>query len=58
MLLKEIKSAVGERELTIAAPGREGDLIAYTAEQVPIINEIVDAVNVSIIPHAMSFLLD
>lgn len=46
-LLQEIKTAIGDKELSIAVPGKEGDMIAYTAEQVPKINEIVDHVNVS-----------
>lgn len=47
-LLQEIKTAIGDKELSIAVPGKEGDMIAFTAEQVPKINEIVDHVNVSI----------
>lgn len=46
-LLQEIKTAIGDKELSIAVPGKEGDMIAFTAEQVPKINEIVDHVNVS-----------
>lgn len=46
LLLKEIKDAIGDMELSIAVPGLERDMIAYTAEQVPAINEIVDVVNV------------
>lgn len=34
-------------ELSIAVPGREGDMIAYTAETVPEIDALVDHVNVS-----------
>lgn len=44
--LAEIKKAIGDKELSIAVPGKEGDLIAYTAENVPKIDEIVDHVNV------------
>lgn len=48
LLLSEIKKAMGpERELSIAVPTRKPDLIAYTPEQVPNINEAVDFVNVS-----------
>lgn len=46
-LLQAIKTAIGDKELSIAVPGKEGDMIAFTAEQVPKINEIVDHVNVS-----------
>lgn len=44
-LLKEIKAAIGDKELSIAVPGLERDMIAYTAEQVPKINTYVDFVN-------------
>ncbi|KAF4994059.1 hypothetical protein FDECE_13238 [Fusarium decemcellulare] len=44
-LLKEIKRAIGTKELSIAVPGLERDMIAYTHEQVPKINEVVDFVN-------------
>lgn len=47
LLLQEIKAAIGDRSLSIAVPGREVDMIAYTAEKVPLINEAVDFVNVS-----------
>ena len=47
MLLSEIKAAIGDKELSIAVPGKVGDMIAFTAEQVPKINEAVDTVNVS-----------
>lgn len=46
LLLQEIKDAIGDKELSIAVPGLERDMIAYTAEQVPKINDIVDVVNV------------
>lgn len=49
LLLQEIRTAIGNKELSIAVPGKEIDMIAYTAEQVPKINDIVDVVNVSII---------
>lgn len=45
-LLSAIKSAIGDKELSIAVPGLERDMIAYTAETVPFINEAVDFVNV------------
>ncbi|KAJ0115183.1 glycosyl hydrolase family 18 [Diaporthe amygdali] len=45
-LLSSIKEAIGGRELSIAVPGLERDMIAYTAESVPLINEAVDVVNV------------
>jgi chitinase len=45
-LLAEIKKAVGKKELSIAVPGLDHDMIAYTWEQVPKINKIVDAVHV------------
>lgn len=47
LLLAEIKAAIGKRELSIAVPGREGDMIAFTTEQVPKIDKAVDFVNVS-----------
>ncbi|KAL7788201.1 glycoside hydrolase family 18 protein [Trichoderma ceciliae] len=46
LLLQEIKNAVGDAELSIAAPGRVEDMIAYTAENVAKIDAIVDYVNV------------
>lgn len=46
LLLSAIKSAIGTKELSIAVPGLERDMIAYTAEQVPAINEAVDYVNI------------
>ncbi len=48
LLLKEIKKAIKchGHELSIAVPGLERDMIAYTAKQVPKINEAVDFVNV------------
>ena len=49
LLLQEIKAAIGDRELSIAVPGREVDMIAFTAEKVPLINEAVDHVNVSLL---------
>lgn len=48
LFLQAIKDAVGQDvELSIAAPGRVEDMIAYTAENVAKINDIVDYVNVS-----------
>ncbi|KAJ6779939.1 hypothetical protein PWT90_05360 [Aphanocladium album] len=46
LLLKEIKAVIGDKELSIAVPGKVGDMIAFTAEQVPKISETVDFVNV------------
>lgn len=46
LLLSAIKSAIGDKELSIAVPGLERDMIAFTAEQVPKINAAVDYVNV------------
>lgn len=47
LFLQAIKDAVGQDiELSIAAPGRVEDMIAYTAENVAKINDIVDYVNV------------
>ncbi|KAL5598532.1 uncharacterized protein BROUX77_006366 [Berkeleyomyces rouxiae] len=46
LLLAEVKKAIGNKELSIAVPGLERDMLAYTPEKVPEINEIVDYVNV------------
>lgn len=46
LLLSAIKSAIGTKELSIAVPGLERDMIAYTAEKVPEIDAAVDYVNV------------
>lgn len=46
LLLQEIKSAIGDKELSIAIPGRLDDMIAFTAEQVPKIDKAVDFINV------------
>jgi chitinase len=54
LLLKEIKAAIGDKELSIAVPGKEGDMIAFTAEKVPEINAVVDHVNVSTTPPCLS----
>ncbi|KAK5627133.1 hypothetical protein RRF57_002848 [Xylaria bambusicola] len=45
LLLKAIKDAIGDKELSIAVPGLERDFIAFTAEKVPMISEVVDVVN-------------
>ncbi|KAM3513572.1 hypothetical protein MY11210_002767 [Beauveria gryllotalpidicola] len=45
-LLQEVKAAIGNKELSIAVPGKEGDMIAYTKEKVPEIMKAVDFVNV------------
>ncbi|KAI1342183.1 glycoside hydrolase family 18 protein [Xylariaceae sp. FL0016] len=46
LLLQEIKKAIGDKELSIAVPGRAEDMIAFTNEQVPKISDAVDVVNV------------
>ncbi|KAI1074315.1 glycoside hydrolase family 18 protein [Whalleya microplaca] len=46
LFLKELKAAIGDKELSIAVPGLERDMIAFTPENVPVINGIVDVVNV------------
>ncbi|KAK5658891.1 hypothetical protein OQA88_1705 [Cercophora sp. LCS_1] len=46
LLLSEIRKALGSIELSIAVPALERDMIAYTAEHVPKINDAVDFVNV------------
>lgn len=46
LLLQAIKDAIGTKELSIAVPGLERDMIAYTAESVPTIDAAVDFVNV------------
>jgi chitinase len=47
LFLQAIRDAIGDKELSIAVPGKEVDMIAFTSEKVPKINEIVDVVNVS-----------
>jgi GH18 family chitinase len=47
LLLQEIKTAIGAKEMSIAVAGKEGDMIAFSAEQMPKIAKIVDFVNVS-----------
>lgn len=47
LLLAEIKAAIGAKELSIAVPGKEGDMIAFTPAQVPKISAAVDFINVS-----------
>ena len=46
LLLKEIKAAIGTKELSIAVPGLQRDMIAFTPQQAPLINAAVDVVNV------------
>ncbi|KAL2891413.1 Endochitinase 1 [Ceratocystis lukuohia] len=46
LLLAEIKKAIGDKELSVAVPGLERDMMAYTAENVHSINAVVDYVNV------------
>ncbi|KAG8160986.1 hypothetical protein KVR01_009250 [Diaporthe batatas] len=45
-LLASIKQAIGRRELSIAVPGLERDMIAFTPESGPLIDSAVDAVHV------------
>lgn len=47
LFLAQIKAAIGDKQLAIAVPGREEDMIAFTAEQTPKISNAVDFVNVS-----------
>ena len=56
LFLSEIKAAIGDKELSIAVPGREGDMIAFTAEKVPEIDSIVDHVNVSKRKHPQTYI--
>ncbi|KAI1169388.1 glycoside hydrolase family 18 protein [Nemania serpens] len=46
LLLRAIKDAIGDKELSIAVPGLERDMIAFTAEKVPAVSDAVDVVNV------------
>ncbi|KAL1892305.1 hypothetical protein Cpir12675_004591 [Ceratocystis pirilliformis] len=46
LLLAEVKKAIGEKELSIAVPGMERDMMAYTAAKIPEIDAAVDYVNV------------
>ncbi|KAI1284402.1 glycoside hydrolase family 18 protein [Xylaria sp. FL0933] len=46
LFLKAVKDAIGDKELSIAVPGLERDMIAFTADKVPIISDAVDVVNV------------
>jgi hypothetical protein len=45
-LLREIKKAIGTKELAITVPGLERDMIAFTAKEGPLINGAVDFVTV------------
>ncbi|KAH8163074.1 hypothetical protein CIB48_g5157 [Xylaria polymorpha] len=45
LLLRAIKDAIGDKELSIAVPGLERDFIAFTPEKVPAINDAVDVIN-------------
>lgn len=56
LLLKEIKKAIGTKELSVAVPGKLGDMIAFTKEKVPLINDAVDFVNVSFLSLLFLFL--
>lgn len=44
--LEEIKNRIGDKELSIAVPGKEVDMIAYTPEMVGKMAKIVDHVHV------------
>ena len=44
--LMAIKTAIGDKELSVAVPGQQGDMIAFTEEQVPLMQETVDFFNV------------
>jgi chitinase len=46
LLLAAIKDAIGDKELSIAVPGLERDMIAYIPEKVRKMNKSVDFVNV------------
>lgn len=46
LLLGAIKSAIGDKELSIATPGLEKDMIAYTPEHAQQIWDAVDFVNI------------
>ncbi|KAK0390035.1 hypothetical protein NLU13_3608 [Sarocladium strictum] len=46
MLLSQVKTAIGDKELSIAVPGRQVDMIAFTDEQTNKIDKVVDHVNV------------
>lgn len=45
-LLKELKKAIGTKELSITVPGLERDMIAFTSAESPKINAAVDFVTV------------
>lgn len=45
-LLKDVKEAIGSKELSMAVPGLQRDMIAFTAKQVPKMNKVVDFVTV------------
>ena len=46
--MKAIKTEIGDKELSIAVPGKEIDMIAFTLEHAGSINEAVDVINVSL----------
>ena len=54
MLLSEIKTAIGDKELV---PGRREDMIAFTVELVPKINDVIDFVHVSMNEETIGRLL-
>ncbi|OJJ44226.1 hypothetical protein ASPZODRAFT_71871 [Penicilliopsis zonata CBS 506.65] len=45
LFLKAIRDAIGDKVLSIAVPGKKGDMIAFTKEQGPSIFSSVDMVN-------------
>ncbi|KAI0150241.1 glycoside hydrolase family 18 protein [Xylariaceae sp. FL1272] len=46
LLLEAIKEAIGDKELSIAVPGLQRDMIGYTSDTIPKIMAHVDTVNV------------
>jgi len=46
LLLSEIKAHLGDKELSISAPCLERDMVAFTPENIQLINNTVDFVNV------------
>ncbi|RDA85494.1 putative chitinase [Ophiocordyceps camponoti-leonardi (nom. inval.)] len=45
-LMCDIKAAIGEKELSAAIPGKEGDMIAFTREHMAMLNNCTDFFNV------------
>ncbi|KLU85655.1 hypothetical protein MAPG_04677 [Magnaporthiopsis poae ATCC 64411] len=46
LLLADIKNVIGKKELSVAAPGLERDMIAFTPQTVPKIAQTVDHIHV------------